>query len=203
MKELKERILNKLHLTPFLGVYTGRYLLARPKGSKNLPGGKKPGPKPNIPLQTLPNYTRFEISRFKKKMLELFESGEVENLSQAAARVGCSKVRAYHWKQDDRDWKDALVLCDEIIADDYEQRLMQPEQKYAQVFATIFMLNGLRPDKYKKDHKMVAVDPKVEILLNKLAEAKDKMDAPVVSEVEKPQAEGEFVFPILDMKAKV
>jgi len=145
--------------------------MARPKGIKNRPGSKKPGRKPGCTSPVLPQYRDEEVRRFKERILELFESGEAENLSQAADRIGVSKIRVYGWRKADRQWCEDLSLVSLLIADKYEQELLQPDIKYARAYALVVMLNATHPEKFRKDYKVLVTSPKVEALLEKLKEA--------------------------------
>lgn len=156
--------------------------MPRPKGSKNNPGYRKPGPKRGVVPFVPDAYTPDEVSRYKVQILNLFERGEVENLSLAADVVGVPKVRAYGWLKTDTQWKENIRLASEVVADMYEQRLLGMELKKPQVTALIFILNGLRPEKYRDSYKLVAPNPGLESLLSKLAEAGEKKEEPVEEE---------------------
>ena len=143
--------------------------MARPKGSKSRPGGLKPGRKKGS-THILPQYKDEEIRQFKTQILDLFEKGEVENVSQAADKIGVPKIRAYHWLKTDAQWAEDLKLGKEIVADRYEEELLKATS-VPMVTARIFMLNGLRPDKYRANYKLVMTNPKVEALLDRLAVA--------------------------------
>ena len=145
--------------------------MGRPTGSKSKPGSKKPGPKRGLNVLEITKYTLEEIKGFKTKMLEFFENGQAENISQAAEMAGVPKVRAYNWLRSDAQWAEDLKLGKEVVADKYEQELLLATAM-PMVTARIFMLNGLRPDKYRANYKLVMTNPKVEALLEKLSEAR-------------------------------
>jgi len=157
--------------------------MGRPAGSRNKPGSLKPGRRKGCTSPILPQYKDEEIRQFKAQINELFEKGEVENLSQAADRIGVSKMRAYSWLKADAQWAEDIKLGLEVVADKYEEELLKPELKKPQVTALIFMLNGMRPEKYRDSYKLVAPNLKLEALLAKLVKAKGESPKIIEAEV--------------------
>jgi len=109
----------------------------------------------------------------KQKILDLFESMAVSTLSEAAQRVGIKKYKAYKMKRADPEWAEELKIAHEIVADKIEEELrdsrLLTEEKYPGVMSRIFLLNGLRPDKYKGT-KLTVENPKFEEELRKIRE---------------------------------
>ena len=131
-----------------------------------------------IPPELTPDIDKMqefrENAEIKRKILDLFESLEVSTLSQAAEKVGISKYRAYKMRREDPDWSEELKVSHEIVADRIEGDLVDPnklkEEKYAGVMARIFLLNGLRPNKYKGT-KLTIENPKLEQMIEDIKKA--------------------------------
>jgi len=115
-----------------------------------------------------------ENAEVKRKILDLFESLQVTTLSEAAQKVGISKYRVYKMRREDPEWAEELKIAFEITADKIEGELLDSkkltEEKMPGVTARIFLLNGLRPNKYKNT-KLTFENPKLEQLLERIDKA--------------------------------
>ena len=110
----------------------------------------------------------------KKRILDLFESMEAITLSEAARKLGISKYKAFKMKRGDPEFAEELKIAFELVADRIEEELLNPknltEEKMAGVTARIFLLNGLRPNKYKGT-KLTIENPRLEQLLESIKRA--------------------------------
>jgi len=103
------------------------------------------------------------------KVLDLYETGEISTLSEAAERLGVSKYTLWKLKRSDPEFAQELDIAREIVADRLEKELLECD-KYPEAFSRIFLLNGLRPEKYK-DKKLTFSNPVLENLLKSLRTA--------------------------------
>jgi len=78
----------------------------RPKGSPNKPKAK---PKEQYDAET--------IAWAKAETLRFFDKGEIDDLSEAAEKVGVSKLTLYAWRKADKKWREALNQAEQPIAD--------------------------------------------------------------------------------------
>jgi hypothetical protein len=129
------------------------HLGGRPKGVKN----KK--------SQILVDETPLDIIlRSKRETLNLFDRREVDNISQAAEKLGVSKLRMHAWRRADPEWAKQLEVAEELIADELEVELRACKNP-AQVTALIFRLKGIRPQKYRDNFKFEVENPRVQEIL--------------------------------------
>lgn len=132
------------------------HIKGRPKGSKNK---KTSFLKDETPTE--------EIFRLKKEILRLFDERQVSNLSQAAEQLSISKMRVHSWRKSDPEFAKQLDVAEELLADDLEIALRECKTA-AQVTAIIFLLKGLRPQKYRDNYKFEVENPKVQELLSEI-----------------------------------
>ncbi len=120
--------------------------MVRPKGSKNAPGTKKPGRKPQM-LETVPLE---EVLAGKVKILQVLADGEAMTISDAARKCGIKPTQAWKWVSRDKDFHGLIDACRQVFADDLEQGLRTNKHFIPQMM----MLKGYRPmfrDSYKFD----------------------------------------------------
>jgi len=84
----------------------------------------------------------------KRAILDLLETEQAQNLTQAAEKLNIPKIQAHHWVKSDTEFADRVKLALEIVADRMEQTLDSKEN----VIGMIFRLKKLRPE-YKDDYK--------------------------------------------------
>lgn len=114
-------------------------------------------------------------------------SGRTSTLSKAAEIAGYRSAQAYHWSQDDPDFKVALELADEILADSIEQKLIDSPNFIPQMF----LLKAIRP-KYRDNYRTFETNSKLEELLTRLRDLR----TPTVTVDDKPALEpAKPIFP--------
>ena len=119
--------------------------MGRPPGAKNKPGGIKPGPKVGR-TRLRARWTVQGVKDIKQRVLDMMDAREVDNLSQAARRLGVSPSSLYQWKQADPEWGRQTEQVWNIIADELEEQLDAYEGRWMPyVTARIVRLKALRP----------------------------------------------------------
>ncbi len=99
----------------------------------------------------------------KARMLMLLEQESVNTLADAAHSCGILATTAYKWRQDDENFRSALELIKEVLADANEAYL----QSSKNVVAHIFLLKGRRRE-FKDNYKEGETNTKLEKLLEEL-----------------------------------
>jgi len=128
-----------------------------------------------------------EIVAIKTNVIELMDSGQVSNLSQAAEKLSMSKMKLYWWKYVDPEWTKRLDQVNQLIADRLEKEIEEAliEGKpitMPYVTARIFRLKALRPDKYRDNFRFEVVDGKMMQLLMELKKAGQEEPQKQISE---------------------
>jgi len=146
----------------------------RPLGSHNRPDAKKTGRKPNS-TKIQEHLRDAEIIAVKNQIIELMDSEQVSNLSQAAKILGISKLKLYGWRQKDSEWSRLLEQANQIRADRLEQEIEQAIVEETgkpitmpYVMARFFRLKSIRPEKYRDNFKFELVDGRMKQLLEDL-----------------------------------
>lgn len=144
--------------------------MPRPKGSKNRPGSRKPGPRPG-------NITEFKAQSdqyrpLKTAALDLIESEEASNLTQAAKILNVQPTLLYKLEAGDPYWAEQVKIAKNIVADKLEDKI----DNFNNVVGWIFRLKMLRPE-YRDSYKFDVNSTKLEQLLKELREI-GQTDAP-------------------------
>jgi len=127
----------------------------RPKGSPNKPKAK---PKEQYDAET--------IAWAKAETLRFFDKGEIDDLSEAAEKVGVSKLTLYAWRKADKKWREALNQAEQPIADKLLKEILadtMPNGKpisMPYVTARLFRIKKIRPE-FRDSYKFVVEDSKV------------------------------------------
>jgi hypothetical protein len=132
--------------------------MARPVGSKNRPGhnsGNKPGC----------IHVDHKFDQVKQAVIDLLESEEADNLSEAAKKLSVSPLVLYHLMERDKVWAEQIRVAQNIKADALEARLDVMNNP----IGLIFRLKKIRPE-YRDNYKFDFNTEKLETLLKKLAE---------------------------------
>lgn len=126
----------------------------RPKGSLNKPKPKK---------KEL--YDPEVVLWAKAETLRLFDASEIDDLSEAAEKVGVSKLTLYAWKKADKKWRDSLNQAEQPIADRLLREILQETVNgkaisMPYVTARLFRIKKIRPE-YRDAYKFVIEDSRV------------------------------------------
>jgi hypothetical protein len=89
-----------------------------------------------------------KVTHIKKRAF-LAAYSRCGSLSRAAKRAGVDRRTHYNWKKADPDYRDALLQATIEAGDALEDKLMDLAHDEGNVTAAIFLLKGLRPEKYK------------------------------------------------------
>lgn len=132
--------------------------MARPVGSKNRPDARKP-------RRAAPAIDP-EYAHIKQVALELIESEQADNLTEAAHILGINPTILYRLAERDATWASDIKIAQNIKADRLEADL----DRMNNPLARIFRLKKLRPE-YRDNFKLDFNTEALEALLKKLAEA--------------------------------
>jgi len=152
--------------------------MPRPKGAKN---------KPKRPEMLDEHFKPDDIVWLKQEAIRLFDEGEVENLSQAAVKLGVSKLKLYAWRRKDSTWKEQIDEARQLVADKLIEEIQQPTVNgkgitMPYVTARLFLIKEIRPE-YRDSYKFIVEDSKVKehlAAIRKLGE--NKQPEPPVTE---------------------
>ncbi len=177
------------------------------------PRGRPPGAK-NRPLEDRikrltnklpPEATKPEtIIMHKTAIIQLLETKQAENLSDAAEILGIPKLTVYKWRRTDLEWAALIKEAGEIVADRLENELLASEVNgkpisMPYVLARMFRLKAIRPQLYKEKYPINVEDSKMVDLLTEIK----KMGQNPSSEKKKSpeeQKRGPYIaIPILDI----
>jgi len=103
----------------------------------------------------------------KEKVVENLEEGISTTLASAARKAGVPPRTVYEWKKSDMDFTNKLSTAFEVVADRFEEELSNMTGKSG-VTSRIFMLKGLRPDKYQEGSTIQIITPETKSLLGEL-----------------------------------
>ena len=109
----------------------------------------------------------------KRRVLELIETRQAKNLSQAGRILNIPKLQLYALKRHDKEWAEAISMCDELLADELEEELQElfVNGKLISmpiITARIFMLKALRPKKFRDNAKPIDENNQLVSLLGEL-----------------------------------
>jgi hypothetical protein len=88
-----------------------------------------------------------KVTHIKKRAF-LAAYSRCGSLSRAAKRAGVDRRTHYNWKRADPDYREAFLQATIEAGDSLEDKLMDLAHE-GNVTAAIFLLKGLRPEKYK------------------------------------------------------
>lgn len=131
----------------------------RPKGTKNAPGTKTPGRKPQK-LQTIPYE---EILEGKVKLLKVLSSGEAVTIANAARLCGIKPTQAWSWSKEDKEFHELIEMSRQVAADDIEEDF----RTHANFIPKMMLLKGYRPI-FRDNYKFEFTTDKLEKLLAEL-----------------------------------
>jgi len=103
----------------------------------------------------------------KERVVENLEEGISTTLASAARKAGVPPRTVYEWKKSDMDFTNRLSTAFEVVADRFEEELSNMTGKSG-VTSRIFMLKGLRPDKYQEGSTIQIITPETKSLLGEL-----------------------------------
>ncbi len=175
----------------------------RPKGSKNLTPEEKRIKQLSEKLP--PESTKAaKVLATKTAIIQLLETRQAENLSDAADMLGISKLQTYRWQRNDLEWAATVKAAGEIIADRLENELLASEVNgkpisMPYVLARMFRLKAIRPALYKEKYPINVEDSKMVDLLNEIKKIGQK-PAITVSKPEQEQGKESFIaVPVLEI----
>ena len=118
-------------------------------------------------------YSLKQIGEWKKKIIDILDSGAATTLTGACELLDISPTRAAIWRRRDETWRELLGEAEQRLADKLEQELLEPEIggkpiNMAYVTARIFLLKGIRPNKYRDNFKINVDDSKTKEILEEL-----------------------------------
>jgi hypothetical protein len=130
-----------------------------------------------------------DVHRAKVKVLELMESNPTEysTVTQAARKLGINPTQIHTWILNDANFRAAIKMINEVLADANEQYL----QSSKNIVAHIFLLKGRRPE-FRDNYRVDVQNTKLEELLTQLN--KISIEKPIVT-VEEPKQEVNILPP--------
>jgi len=142
--------------------------MARPKGSKNKPGSRKPGRKENstsIPKQ----FTDNEIIEYKVLILQMMVDGKAQTVTSACRTLGIPPTRGHGWLKGDPDFKELVEMVGQVIADEIEEDF----RVHGHFIPRMMLLKRYRPE-FRETYKFDIKNDKLEELLERLRVIKEK-----------------------------
>jgi len=137
--------------------------MPRPKGVKNRPGYKKPGPKLNYYLPTMEASKALE---YKREIVRMLGLGEVHTLTEAAEKLCISPNLPHTWAKNDMEFRQLIAVTKQVLGDKIEKELIESEN----VVAKIFLLKGYKPE-FRDNAKVLITDNRVVELLEEIKRA--------------------------------
>jgi len=121
------------------------------------------------------------ILQIKKAVIELLESEEADNLTEAAEKIGFSKLRLYAWARVDPEWRQLVNEAQEIKADRLEAELDRMNNPVAKIFRLKKLRHEYR-DTFHFDVRNVTVEKYLEEL-KKLGQAQAPVLLPADAQI--------------------
>jgi hypothetical protein len=109
--------------------------------------------------------TDAQILDAKVEILRLLADGLAKNISEAARMLGLQPARVYFWAKSDKDFKEYMDACYEVVADDIERGFLQGKNDIPKMM----LLKGIR-NRYRDNYKVEFNTEKVEQFLKDLKE---------------------------------
>lgn len=117
-----------------------------------------------------------EIVRIKGEIVNLLETEQAYNLTEACDKLEISKLQVHSWGKTDKDWAALVKVADKIKADRLEKLLFSTDKE--RTIAWMFLLKKLNPE-YRENYKIeLSTSESLEKLLKELkqvAEASQKL----------------------------
>ena len=121
------------------------------------------------------SYTPEERADLKAQILDLLNTDKALNLGAAAKLIGVRPDAVYQWKRQDAVWASEVKDAYESVADRLENALLDPKYGSNPV-PIIFLLKGLRPERYVESKIILAPSQGLQVLKDELKRLADKAE---------------------------